>query len=382
VKKGFTAPTSSNQDPKQGRMTVKKVLAALVLPAAMTAVVMAPTVAAAHGHSSPQATGQVEGVVSTQTAVAGSTTMPPALSGQGLLAALGASGITQSNVSLSLVGRQSTVPVASPAWVLLQGKVYTGALEPGQRIHAILINGDAVLMSIQGPYTWAEFEGYTAGSGSTASSINLTEPYMAQGTTYSVSLAAGATAKSGNTAVDWSQIAAGTRVRVAYNNAGAITAVRVLGKASMGGSKGSHGGTHGKGQQGRAVRGTLDAVSATSITVNGTTYNLGSSVTVTGSHKAQLSLTSLLQGQTVLLHLKGGAVTRIQVFWMHPVHGTVSAVGGNSITLGSTSYTLASTVKVSGAGHYTSTSQIPSGARVVLGFNAQDQVAWIRVAGH
>ena len=67
---------------------------------------------------------------------------------------------------------------------------------------------------------------------------------------------------------------------------------------------------------------------------------------------------------------------------MHPIRGSLAAVTTSPVTVGSTTYTLASNVKVAGAGHVTTVQQIKTGAPVIIGFNAADQVAWVHAVGH
>jgi hypothetical protein len=188
---------------------------------------------------------QAEGIVAAPAAIVSSTAPPPPFGGNGLLNAVG-SGTTppSGGLSLSLVGRTNAILVGNPVWVLMRRQIYTGTLEPGQRVHVVMVNQLAVLIIVQTPTTWARFEGYSAAGTSGLASLTLTEPFMPSGSTFTVPLAAGAVARAGHRTVDWSAIQVGTRMLVTYNTMGEITAARLTGKDAGHG----HGHGHGPGR--------------------------------------------------------------------------------------------------------------------------------------
>jgi hypothetical protein len=340
---------------------------------------------------------QMEGIVALPTPVTSAPAPPPPGIENGLGNGTGSAGApASSGVALTLVGHANAIAVGNPVWVLMGDRTYTGALEPGQRVHLLLIDNVAVIIRVQTRVTPAVFVSYTPSSGTTAAQLTLTEPFMAQGTSFTVTLAPGATLRMARAANDWSKLTAGQRLLVTYDNSGAIVRVVALGRGPEHPrhkpghpGRGSHGpgdrgGRHdhpGPGpHHGAAIRGWITAVTASTITVDGTTYTLASTVRVEARGDASLSVADLAPGMLVALELQNNQVTTIELLPMPPVRGTVSSLGAGTITVGSETYTLAANVVVRGAG-ITQLAQLTAGAHVLLRFNSRDEVDVIQVMG-
>ncbi len=123
----------------------------------------------------------------------------------------------------------------------------------------------------------------------------------------------------------------------------------------------------------REVQGTITALGTNTITVDGYALTVASSVVVRGD--AVTSWSQLPTGTQVSLNLNAsGQVTVIRV--KHPTHvsGTVSAISPTGLTIGSTTYAYATSVRVRYHGYVLTTSDIPVGSTLVAHLNASGQI--------
>lgn len=303
-------------------------------------------------------------------------------------------GTSTSTVMLDLTSGQ--FPVATSVWVLKDNGAYgTGLLEPGQRVNATLVNGVVVVIRVQGEQDWATYQG----PGTAPATISLS--YGSGPTATDVPLAAGAVIKIGDhnyllgsrTALP-STFTVGSAVRVTYNTMGQVTQISLPGdghgKAGQQPQDGKHSGKVDKKDGAKApsssssaigsltIRGTVTTVSATSISVNGTTYPVATGATVKGGDHT-LSLAQIPVGAPVRLTVVNGTVDTIQLHKLDGIQGTVSAITSSTITVNGTVYTLSPSVRITGNNPPALSTLV--GTTVKLKFNAVDQVKNIKLSG-
>lgn len=315
--------------------------------------------------------GQVEGIVAEPVSLPTSTT-----SGTG-----SSSGTSTAPPTISLVGG-SQYPLAPNAVVVaddqapMAGQVVN--LYPGMRVHLVLLNGAAILVRLQGFQSTVTYEGQSSGTISLAyDGVTFSAPLAADAELYGPG---GPSPVAGS-----STLQAGMVVRVRYDAFGAVTAVVLRdGSDHPNQNSGDHQATVSGGDQGGAVpsgsvssdsatqqdqadssstsedqspdqpltkvEGVITAVSADSLTVNGTVYVIPPTATIRGGD-TPVTLSEIQPGVRAKLWLNAsGTVVALKLERPDNVTGTLQAIGSTGITVNGVTYPLLPGYQITGAG--------------------------------
>lgn len=130
---------------------------------------------------------------------------------------------------------------------------------------------------------------------------------------------------------------------------------------------------------GRAVGGTITAVSGTSITIGGYTLPVSSSVIVRADDQT-VSYSDVTANEQAVVHLDNtGTVDVIQLRNQGNVQGTVTQATATTVTVGTTTYTYAPNAEIRYHQFLLTPSQVPTGSAVTLQLNAMGQVQGLRL---
>lgn len=236
----------------------------------------------------------------------------------------------------------SQVPVGSPATV---------ALDSSGNVSSVWLQADANLPTgsvVSGTVTQVSTSSITIGG-------------------YTLAVSSNVVVKSGDQTVSYSTVLPNATAVVHLDNTGTVDVIE-LGPIE---DHGDHG----------TVRGTVSQDTASSITIGGTTYQYASNVNIRYDHYT-LTPTQIPIGSTAALRLNSaGQVTEVKLSQdanlPHEQHvtGTVSAVSGTSITIGTYNLSLAPSIDVTYYGAAGLTNTVTTGETASARLNGSGQVS-------
>lgn len=194
-------------------------------------------------------------------------------------------------------------------------------------------------------------------SGITSNSLTIDD--------YTLTVSSSVTVKMGDQTVAFSQVAANQRALVQLNSLGQVVRIRLLNLPS--------------------IKGTITADTASSLTIGGKTYAYASNAHIR-YHKYQLTESQVPIGSSATVRLNALDQATLVVLssdanlpHQKQVSGTVSATTSTTITIGSYTLPLASSLNVSYYGVNSLTNSVTTGEQARAWLNNQGQVAQLAV---
>lgn len=289
---------------------------------------------------------------------------PLALAASAALIGTAGSAFAANHTKLSVTGTISAVSMAK-GQVRIDGQVLTAVprvvvqlkkLGSDARVTLKLNAQDKIVGIIKSDHYQNHIETGTV-TGITASTITLGS------TTYN--LASGVVIRYGPFMLPWSQVTLNTKATVALNNSGAVDAVWLHADSSL--------------PPRPMLFGNISAVTSNSITIDGYTLPVSSSVVVKADNQT-LSFSQVAANQRAVVRLdSAGTVKDIQLLNHGAARGTVTADTSSSITINGTAYTYAANARIHYRQYTLSASQVPVGSMAVVQLNALGQADQVQL---